>query len=286
MISTLKEELVNILSELNWEIDKIDLYGYDIIETSLSMIHKLQAILNDLRTRIQTYVFPTKEDEILFFKTQKPELLGRLLFFYKIYRIETQCPTGSNEIIRLYLNNELGSLTYFFNRNLDFYQYYRSHSTVHDELYFLRGKVDFRLCIDSAQFDKDPNFSTGYDYKVAKILANEMLRIYLNKKLQKLECDSYIEDKQTVTTKIPIRFTGKKNALIELGYALVSSGDINHGNIEIKEFMKYLSSIFNIDLGGYYDAYIAMKERKDQTAYLNLLAEKLSKRMREDENKR
>ena len=101
-----------------------------------------------------------------------------------------------------------------------------------------------------------------------------------------MECDSYIEEKQAITTKIPIRFTGKKNALIELGYALVSSGDINHGNIEIKEFMKYLSSIFNIDLGGYYDAYIAMKERKDQTAYLNLLAEKLSKRMREDDNKR
>ena len=289
----MKEKIKQILLQIDLEIDEIDLYGYDIIETSLSMIHKLQAILNDLRTKMQTYVFPTKEDEILFFKTQKPEfktqkpeLLGRLLFFYKIYRIETQCPTGSNEIIRLYLNNELDSLTYFFNRNLDFYQYYRSHSTVHDELYFLRGKVDFRLCTDSAQFDKDPNFSTGYDYKVAKILANEMLRIYLNKKLQKLECDSYIEEKQTITTKIPIRFTGKKNALIELGYALVSSGDINHGNIEIKEFMEYLSSIFNIDLGGYYDAYIAMKERKDQTAYLNLLAEKLSKRMREDDNKR
>ena len=282
----MKEKLEDMLSKIDLEIDEIDLYDYDIIETSLSMIHKLQAILNDLRIKMQTYVFPTKEDEILFFKTQKPELLGRLLFFYKIYRIETQCPTGSNEIIRLYLNNELDSLTYFFNRNLDFYQYYRSHSTVHDELYFLRGKVDFRLCTDSAQFDKDPNFSTGYDYKVAKILANEMLRIYLNKKLQKLECDSYIEEKQTVTTKISIRFTGKKNALIELGYALVSSGDINHGNIEIKEFMKYLSSIFNIDLGGYYDAYIAMKERKDQTAYLNLLSEKLSKRMREDDNKR
>ena len=174
----MKEKIKQILLQIDLEIDEIDLYGYDIIETSLSMIHKLQAILNDLRTKMQTYVFPTKEDEILFFKTQKPELLGRLLFFYKIYRIETQCPTGSNEIIRLYLNNELDSLTYFFNRNLDFYQYYRSHSTVHDELYFLRGKVDFRLCTDSAQFDKDPNFSTGYDYKVAKILANEMLRIY------------------------------------------------------------------------------------------------------------
>lgn len=282
----MKEKLADILYKVDIEIDNIDLYGYDIIETSLSMVHRLQNVLVDLRDELQTYTFPTKEEEIYFFKNQKPELLGRLLYFYKIYRIETQCPTGSNEVIRLYINKELDSLTYFFNRNLDFYQYYRSHSTIHDEHYFLRGRTDIRLCTDSAQFDKDPNFSTGYDYKVAKILANEMLRIYLNKRLQKLECDSYIEDKQTVTTKIPIRFTGKKNALIELGYALVSSGDINHGNIEIKEFMKYLSSIFNIDLGGYYDAYIAMKERKDQTAYLNLLAEKLSKRMREDDNKR
>ena len=274
-------EVDEILKQIEGEISKIDLYNYDIIETSLSMVLRLQDALTNLRRKLQTYVFSSKEEEIYFFKSQKPELLGRLLYFHKIYRIEVQCPTGSNDVIRLYLNKELDSLTYFFNRNLDFYQYYRSHSTVHDELYFLRGNVDFRLCTDSAQFDKDPNFSTGYDYKVAKILANEMLRIYLNKRLQKLECDSYIKERQTVTTKIPIRFTGKKNTLIELGYALVSSGDINHGNIEIKEFMEYLSAIFNIDLGGYYDAYIAMKERKDQTAYLKKLEECLVKRMEE-----
>lgn len=148
----------------------------------------------------------------------------------------------------------------------------------------MRGKTDIRLCTDSAQFDKDPNFSTGYDYKVAKILSNEMLRIYLNKKLQKLDNENHIEKQyQSINTKVPIRFTGKKAALIELGYALVSSGDINHGNIEIKEFMNYLSTMFNIDLGGYYDAYIAMKERKDRTSYLNKLIENLSKRMDEDD---
>lgn len=74
-----------------------------------------------------------------------------------------------------------------------------------------------------------------------------------------------------IRTKIPINFTGKKAALIEIGYALASSGDINHGNIEIKEFMNYLSFVFNIDLGGYYDAYIAMKERKDRTSCLRIL---------------
>jgi hypothetical protein len=280
----MKECFNKILSEVDSMIDEIDLFGYDIIETSLSMIYRLQNILTNLRIKLQTYTFPTKEEEIFFFKNQKPELLSRLLFFHKIYRIETQCPTGSNEVIKLYINKELDNLTYFFNRNLDFYQYYRSHSTTYDEHYFLRGKTDIRLCTDSTLFDKDPNFSTGYDYKVAKILSNEMLRIYLNKKLQKLDNENHIgKQNQSISTKIPIRFTGKKAALIELGYALVSSGDINHGNIEIKEFMNYLSSVFNIDLGGYYDAYIAMKERKDRTSYLNKLIENLTKRMDEDD---
>ena len=281
----MKEKICDILSEIDLEIDEIDLYGYDIIETSLSMVHRLQTVLSDLRTKIQTYIFPTKEDEILFFKVQKPEILGRLLFFYKIYRIETQCPNGSDEVIKGYISRELDNLTYFFNRNLDFYQYYRSHSTLYDEYYFVRGKSDLRLCTDSAQFDKDPNFSTGYDYKVAKIIANEMLRIYLNKRLVKLETNNQIEDNLQTYLKYPFRFTGKKVFLIELGYSLVTSGDINNGNVEIKEMMKVLSSVFQVDLGDYYAAYIAMKERKDRTAYLHHLIDNLTKRMNEDDMK-
>ena len=45
----MKEELTDILSKIDLEIDEIDLYGYDIIETSLVMIHRLQAIINELR---------------------------------------------------------------------------------------------------------------------------------------------------------------------------------------------------------------------------------------------
>ena len=282
----MKEKICDILSEIDLEIGEIDLYGYDIIETSLSMVHRLQTVLSDLRTKIQTYVFPTKEDEILFFKVQKPEILGRLLFFYKIYRIETQCPNGSDEVIKGYISRELDNLTYFFNRNLDFYQYYRSHSTLYDEYYFVRGKSDLRLCTDSAQFDKDPNFSTGYDYKVAKIIANEMLRIYLNKRLVKLETNTQVEDNLQKCLKYPFRFTGKKVFLIELGYSLVSSGDINNGNVEIKEMMNFLGTVFQVELGDYYAAYIAMKERKkDRTAYLSRLQESLVKRMDEDDSK-
>ena len=282
----MKELVNNMLAEIEVDISEIDLYGYDIIETSLSMVHRLQELLNDLKAKLQTYSFPAKENEITFFKTQKPEILGRLLFFYKIYRIETQYPNGSNDVIRNYISKELDNLTYFFNRNLDFYQYYRSHSTLYDEYYFVRGKSDLRLCTDSAQFDKDPNFSTGYDYKVAKIIANEMLRIYLNKRLVKLETNTQVEDNLQKCLKYPFRFTGKKVFLIELGYSLVSSGDINNGNVEIKEMMNFLGTVFQVELGDYYAAYIAMKERKkDRTAYLSRLQDSLVKRMDEDDSK-
>ncbi len=105
----MKEYFDKILLEANSMINEIDLYDYDIIETSLSMVLRLQDVLTDLRNELRTYVFSSKEEEIFFFKNQKPELLGRLLYFYKIYRIETQCPTGSNEVIRLYIKKELDS---------------------------------------------------------------------------------------------------------------------------------------------------------------------------------
>lgn len=272
-----------ILAELDIEIDEIDLYGYDIIETSLSMVHKLQTVLNDLRTKIQTYVFPTKEDEITFFKTQKPEILGRLLFFYKIYRIETQCPNGSDEVIRNYINRELDNLTYFFNRNLDFYQYYRSHSTMYDKYYFVRGKADIRLCADSAQFDKDPNFSTGYDYTVAKILANEMLRIYLNQRLQLLEKKQLTNDIKISLSDFKLKWTGTKSEAIEWGYGLFAAKTLNYGNATIKEVMAFVEAAFDIELGDYYRTYLSLKNRKkDRTAFFTFIMEQLQKRMDDD----
>lgn len=279
----MKELANNILAQIEVDISEIDLYGYNIIDVSLSIVHRLQTALNDLRMKIQTYIFPTKEDEILFFKTQKPEILGRLLFFYKIYKIETQCPNGSDEVIRNYINRELDNLTYFFNRNLDFYQYYRSHSTMYDKYYFVRGKADIRLCADSAQFDKDPNFSTGYDYTVAKILANEMLRIYLNQRLQLLEKKQLTNDIKISLSDFKLKWTGTKSEAIEWGYGLFAAKTLNYGNATIKEVMAFVETAFDIELGDHYRTYLSLKNRKkDRTAFFTFIMEQLQKRMDDD----
>lgn len=257
-----------------------------VMNNALYMVKFIAPMYERLREMVISYSFPSVEDEIYFFKELKPEILSKYIYFSKVYHIELKCPDGSNDCIREYLSAELDKLTYFFRNNIEFYQYVRSQSTHLDNFYFTRKPIGTSTMpsFESCQYDADPLFSTGYDYKAAKILCNKHLKVYLGNRMAKLNNTEYKAVRNSKFSSMC--FTGKKNALIELGYALVSSGDINHGNIEIKEFMEYLSFVFNIDLGDYYDAYIAMKERKDQTSYLNRLIEQLTKRMKEDDIKR
>jgi len=71
----MKELVNNMLAEIEVNISEIDLYGYDIVETFLSIVRRLQAVLNDLKTKLQIHSF------------------------YKIYRIETQCPDGGKSSV-------------------------------------------------------------------------------------------------------------------------------------------------------------------------------------------
>lgn len=45
----MKELVNNMLAEIEVNISEIDLYGYDIVETFLSIVRRLQAVLNDLK---------------------------------------------------------------------------------------------------------------------------------------------------------------------------------------------------------------------------------------------
>lgn len=135
-----------ILAKIDAEIESIGFNNDITMNDALHMIEYIIPLYDQLRKFIVDYNFLSIEDEIYFFKELKPNILGRYLYFNKVYKIESQCPNGSNEVIKEYLNNELGGLTYFFRRNLDFYQYYRSKSAIYDAYYFVREKQIF-VCV-------------------------------------------------------------------------------------------------------------------------------------------
>lgn len=57
----MKEETSNILLQIDLKIDEIDLYGYDIIEDSLSMVHKLQIIKENLKKKNTDFDTPKQK---------------------------------------------------------------------------------------------------------------------------------------------------------------------------------------------------------------------------------
>ena len=266
--------------------EKIDVDNWNIsIEAVLDVVEFLQRSLEDLRAYIVNHPFSSKEEEIYFFKHIKPEVLSRLLYFTEIYNTEMRKPHGSIEVLKKYYNDRLDELTSYFESNLDFYQYYRSKATHLDNHYFVRGHIDFKLCPNCVPYDRDPEFSTCYDHKAAQILANDMLCIYLNKKLHGVDKQVIIAKSRSFLPEHPFRWTATKIAAVELGYAIYAAGVLNNGQTDIKEIITFMEPSFKINLGDYYRTYITMKDRKkDRTSFLNSLIKSLLKKMDEDDN--
>ena len=266
--------------------EKIDVDNWNIsVEVVLDVVEFLQRSLEDMRTYIVNHPFSNKEEEFYFFKHIKPEVLSRLLYFTEIYNTEMRKPHGSIEVLKKYYNDRLDELTSYFESNLDFYQYYRSKATHLDSHYFVRGHIDFKLCPNCVPYDRDPEFSTCYDHKAAQILANDMLCIYLNKKLHGVDKQVIIAKSRSFLPEHPFRWTATKIAAVELGYAIYAAGILNNGQADIKEIMTFMEASFQIDLGDYYRTYITMKDRKkDRTSFLNSLIKSLLKKMDEDDN--
>ena len=274
-----------IIFKINIEMETSCIDSDVSSDKALYMINFIRPLFEGLREFIHQYTFQDANEEISFFKNTKPFILSKLIYFNDIYLLELRKPNGSKEVLKEYYKKKQTAITEFCNANLDFYQYYRSKATHLDKYYFLRGHENYKLCHNCGMFDKDPLFSTYCDHRVAKMLAYDMLEIYLQQRLQNIEKQEVMEYSRASLPDNPFRWTAPKVAAIELGYSIYAAGVLNNGNADIKEIMTYIEASFKIDLGDYYRTYLAMRERKrDRTPFLNNLIQKLLRKMDEDDN--
>ena len=275
----LEQQSTELLSNLNEKLNFTDLEIDDPIIRSEKAIEMIVNAIEKLKTIFEKEKNKSLEVEIDFFKNIKPKFTSKLIYYNAIYKIETKKPHGGDRIIKKYLNNELEKLKRYFDNNLDFYKYYRTGSSYLDHKYFARGKFDVKLALDSFYFEADRSFSTSHDFKVAKIMAHDLIQVYLEDKLLIIE-NKEPREKSQVNPKVKQNWTGSKVALIELLYALHTEGVFNNGTSDLKEIAEYFQNVFNIDLGQYHRAFLEIRMRKsDQTKFLNALKEKLLKRM-------
>jgi len=241
--------------------------------------------LTDLKVFVLEYSFADEAEEINFFKKIKPELFSKLIYYTKVYNIESRRPSGSREIQERYLRHELEKITCFFNNHLQFYQYYRMNSTFLDDKCFLRGKEDLHLFHDSLIYFVDPDFSTSHDIMVAKIMSNDMLEVFLNTELENLSIKANNPNWGQVGNmgSSSLQWTESKTALVELIYALQASTSINKGGVDIRELVALFEQVFNIRLTEVYRTYLEIKLRAIPTKFLDSLKVGLVKKIEEDQ---
>jgi len=257
---------------------RISLESSHIIDDSYQMTSFLRELLAQLKQHTLAKGFTSKAEEIEFFRKIKPQILGKLIYYNKVYRVEISCPIADGKCRQKYYSGELHRLKEEYREqisNSDFFRYYRSGRTDLDHEFFELGKINFNNGLDSYVFEIDPQFSTYYDYKVASIVASELMYSYLMSKI-KPDFVELPDDKD-------FYWSDSKNALIELLYALHAAHSISGGRAGIRKITGVLQVLFRIKLGDIHHAFHRMKVRNgSRTAFLDRLKISLEQYMDKD----
>lgn len=225
----------------------------------------IRGIIDELKSFTLTYKFSSEDEEIRFFKEVKPILLSQYFYYKKIFAIKLFDSFKDTKTRQANYYKILKQLEKFVQKNLEFYEYCMTNTVFRDKHYFTRNVRNVR------SIDRDEKFSTGYDTKLAKILANELTKKYIFKLLN-----------HTDSMHPGLNWTGSKTDLIELVYALYSTEVINNGSADIKLIADSFKHFFNIDIGDYYRVFMNIRLRKSgQTNFLDELKNKLRDKLNE-----
>ncbi|WP_454045390.1 RteC domain-containing protein [Chryseobacterium sp. Marseille-Q8038] len=281
----MKQPLHTIIAEIQKQERKLSAEAPNFIDEAYRMTVYLQELLHNVKEDIIKEGFANKAEEIRFFKQIKPNILGKLIYYNKVYRIETACPAENGHFYQNYFALQLRGLQQEYKEhicNSDFYRYYRSGRTDRDEHYYSLGNINYYDGLNSFVFEIDPKFSTYFDYKVAKIIANELIYNYLTTKLNPEQTPDVLL--QNADAK-DIFWTQTKNALIELIYALHAADALSHGKLGIRKISMVFQILFRISLTDIHNSFHRMKTRAgSRTLFLDQLKYSLEEYMDKEDN--
>lgn len=264
----IKEFSDQLHDNLKAELELITKENEDVVAKSSKSMVAVRSAINQLKEFLYKYQFSDKSQEIEFFKEIKPVFVSQYYYYDKIFSLKINEPYGSPESLKAYYRDQLEQLRQFLQENHEFYRYCLSNSTSFDDKYFTRSENPFK------SVEIDAKFSTGYDLTLSTILANQLIREYLQGLINNLESRS------PTLSSSPLTWTGTKTGLIEIVYALQSMGAFNDGKADIKQVASSFETFFNISLGNWYRHFQEIRLRKiTRTNFIDQMKKALEERL-------
>ena len=275
-----------IICSMEEKLRELDGEKEDFRVRIISAVNICASTYNQLRKLVVKHGFNTMDEEISFFKLIKPHVYGKLLYYLEIYYIEGKRPVANLPLQREYFARIQKNIEVFFDLHREFYFYYRSGSSLMDNLYFARGQSDTYLTAINTRVITYPEYNTSHDYVLSKFKAFEMVLVFIEQQTRELiRKDAAPDTSPIAVLDTGLSWTENKVALIELIYALQSSGAVNNGRLEIKQLSEVFEKIFNVELGDLYRVFLEIRNRKkDRTKFIEILKASLIKRMDATDN--
>jgi len=240
---------------------------------------KLQVInkaLADLKQFVQENQFADPQDEINFFKYERPLFVCELLAAHYMFTIETQRRQFNSEVlIRNYYELELKIIKHNLRQHQFLYQYYLLEASELDNLLFIRGAEISDVLLHEMP-DLDPEQSTKGSHLFAHFLSYEKVQEFLINELYSSAGDSKPAKN--------FNWTGETVNLVELAYGLYLTGQINDGKASIAEIIDWLQGHLNVDVGNAYRRWqdISKRKRIAATKFIDQMRDAINKRLDDD----
>lgn len=118
--------LNKILLQIRHQEDKLSSKMMSIAEEAYQMTIFLREMLNSIKAEVLQTGFKDAQQEMDFFRNIKPQVLGKLIYYNKVFRIETTCPVNKGKMYYGYFETQLKILKSEYREsicNTYFYRY-------------------------------------------------------------------------------------------------------------------------------------------------------------------
>lgn len=266
----------NVFQKLQTELTEIPDLKKVGVKNPLLVGELVRNSIAELKSHFVLNPFSDMNQEIVFFKYEKPAIISEFIYAQELFAIESNKPVGDREEAENYYGRELSFIKRYFDQYRYLYQYFQLDGVEFDDLYFSRGSRPVEVTVPVAP-DGDPEFSTAGDFLFAKFIAYERLQDYLVNLL-------YGPVQGSIVSSDPgMRWTGEVINLVELIYGLNLTGQLNHGNTSLNEMVRWAENQFGVKIGVIQRRFAEIQNRKRiaSTKFLDQMKDNVKQKIEE-----
>lgn len=278
-----------LFTELEEELSVYTELGALPVRKVTGALHSIQAAFEKLKRFVADTPFKNKDDEIAFFKYEKPKFTAEHFYAMEMFTIETARPLNDTATLKAFYEQELKYAHRFLEQNKFLYSYYQFDLIELDHLLFVRGAKPVDIPLPD-MVGIDPAFTTCCDMLWGKFIAFERLEKWLQNEISEINGGS---GSGTTSVTLPaqptalagaLKWTGESINLVEIAYGIWLTGQLNNGQVSITEIVEFLEAAFRIKIGKAHRRWqgIANRKRLGYTRFLDEMKKGIEKRVEEE----